>query len=116
MTKERAKGTEFIVVWEFRVRPGKGRYFEKIYGPDGVWGEFFRRGKGYIRTELIRDLKMPRRYLTVDVWTSREACLRFKRKNRIEYQAIDKRCGALTEDEVKIGEFHSAVGQKRLRP
>jgi len=116
MTKERAKGTEFIVVWEFRVRPGKGRYFEKIYGPDGVWGEFFRRGKGYIRTELIRDLKMPRRYLTVDVWTSREACLRFKRKNRIEYQAIDERGGALTEDEVKIGEFHSAVGQKRLRP
>jgi hypothetical protein len=116
MTKERAKGTEFIVVWEFRVRPGKGRYFEKIYGPDGVWGEFFRRGKGYIRTELIRDLKMPRRYWTVDVWTSREACLRFKRKNRIEYQAIDERCGALTEDEVKIGEFHSAVGQKRLRP
>jgi heme-degrading monooxygenase HmoA len=116
MTKESAKGTEFIVVWEFRVRPGKGRYFEKIYGPDGVWGEFFRRGKGYIRTELIRDLKMPRRYLTVDVWTSREACLRFKRKNRIEYQAIDERCGALTEDEVKIGEFHSAVGQKRLRP
>lgn len=116
MTKERAKGTEFIVVWEFRVRPGKGRYFEKIYGPDGVWGEFFRRGKGYIRTELIRDLKMPRRYLTVDVWTSREACLRFKRKNRIEYQAIDERCGALTEEEVKIGEFHSAVGQRRLRP
>jgi heme-degrading monooxygenase HmoA len=116
MTKERAKGTEFIVVWEFRVRSSKGPEFERIYGPDGVWVKFFRTGKGYLGTELIRDLKMPRRYLTVDVWTSREAYVRFKRKNRIEYQAIDERCGALTEDEVKIGDFHSAVGQKRLHP
>ena len=115
MTKERAKGTEFIVVWEFRIRSGKGRDFEKIYGPEGVWVKFFRTGKGYMRTELIRDLKMPRRYLTIDVWKSRGAYLRFKRKHRIPYQAIDERCGALTEEEVKIGEFHSAVGQKRLR-
>jgi len=109
MTKEEARGSEFVVVWEFRVRAGKGQEFEKIYGPDGVWAEFFRRGKGYIQTELIRDLKTPRRYLTIDVWTSREVYLRFKRKNRIEYQAIDERCGALREDEVKIGEFQGVA-------
>ena len=109
MTKERAKGTEFVMVWEFRVRSGKGREFERIYGPDGVWVRFFRRGQGYLRTELIRDLKTPRRYLTIDIWTSREAYSRFKKKNRVEYQAIDERCGALTEDEVKIGEFRSPM-------
>ena len=109
MTKEEARGTKFVVVWEFRVRAGKGREFEKIYGPDGVWAEFFRRGKGYIRTELMRDLKTPRRYLTIDVWTSREVYLRFKRKNRIEYQAIDESCGALTESEMKVGEFQGVA-------
>jgi heme-degrading monooxygenase HmoA len=109
------KKAEVVIVWEFRVRSGKGREFERIYGSDGVWAKFFRRGKGYIRTELVRDLKTPRRYLTLDFWKSREAYLRFKKENRVEYRAIDERCGSLTEDEVKIGEFHGAVGQ-RWRP
>jgi hypothetical protein len=58
---------------------------------------------------LIRDLKTPRRYLTIDVWTSREVYLRFKRKNRSEYRAIDERCGALTESEMKVGEFQGVA-------
>lgn len=106
MTIERKSSqAEFVIVWEFRVRSGKGREFERIYGPEGVWVEFFRQGKGYIRTELVRDLKAPRRYLTIDYWASRATYLRFKEENLAEYQAIDERCLSLTEGEVLIGEF-----------
>jgi heme-degrading monooxygenase HmoA len=97
--------TEFVIVWEFRVRRGKQREFERVYGAEGDWARFFRRGHGYIRTELIRDVETPRRYLTIDLWTSRPAYLRFKKKNRHEYLAIDEKCASLTRDEVKIGEF-----------
>ncbi len=104
----KTKKTEFVVVWEFRGRSGKRRDFERIYGPDGDWAKLFRSGKGYIRTELIRDIETPRRYLTLDFWTSRQAYARFKKENRTEYQAIDEKCASLTEGEALVGEFQGS--------
>ena len=66
MSQKRGKKSDFIIIWEFRVRTGKRRAFEKVYGPDGDWGQFFRTGKGYICTELLSDRGTPLRYLTLD--------------------------------------------------
>lgn len=107
MTRRRTP--EFVVVWEFQVKAGKGDEFERIYGPDGEWAEFFRRGEGYRRTELIRDLEVEWRYLTIDFWASRESYSRFGEENREEYRAIDKRCEALTERESLLGTFERFV-------
>jgi heme-degrading monooxygenase HmoA len=103
MAKKRT--TEFVIVWQFRVKPGKRREFERAYGPDGAWTKLFRSGKGYLRTELIRDLETARRYLTIDVWSSREVYLSFKRKNRAKYHVIDETCASLTEAEELVGTF-----------
>jgi ribosomal-protein-alanine N-acetyltransferase len=43
--------------------------------------------------------------VTLDHWNSRQAYLRFKKKNRHAYQAIDAKCEALTTREKLIGEF-----------
>jgi heme-degrading monooxygenase HmoA len=115
MNKKKPRGTEFVIVWEFRIKPRKRREFEKVYGLNGAWAEFFHSGKGYIRTELLRDLETPGRYLTIDLWTSRQAYLRFKKENRAEYQAIDQKCLSLTEDEVKIGEFYGVSRPRQRR-
>ena len=111
MSQKRGTRSGFIVVWEFRVRPGKRRAFEKAYGPDGDWAQLFRRGKGYIRTELLSDRRTPLRYLTLDFWESHTDYERFKKENHVEYQAIDKKCESLTEKEVEIGQF--TVGRGR---
>ncbi len=105
---KKSRKPEFIVVWEFRVKPGKRREFERVYGPDGDWVRFFRHGKDYIRTELIRDVKNPRRYLTLDFWATRRAYLQFKKENHARYQAIDEKCMSLTEDEALVGEGYNA--------
>jgi heme-degrading monooxygenase HmoA len=105
------KSSEFIIVWEFHARANEQHAFEKAYAPDGVWGTLFRRGEGYVRTELIRDREEPQRYLTIDVWQSRQAYEHFKKQHESEYQAIDKKCESLTQSEKLIGEFHS-VGQR----
>ncbi len=105
MSQKRGPKSEFVIVWEFRVRPGKRRAFEKAYGPDGDWTRFFRTGKGYIRTELLSDRGTPLRYLTLDFWASRTDYEHFKKDNRAEYQTIDKKCESLTEKEVEIGQF-----------
>jgi ribosomal-protein-alanine acetyltransferase len=96
-----------VIVWEFRVRSGKRRLFEKIYGPEGEWAKLFRRDEAYIRTELIRDAKTPARYLTLDFWSSRKAYQKFKIENRKEYATIDKKCESLTVSEKCLGEFDS---------
>jgi heme-degrading monooxygenase HmoA len=113
--KKKAGKAEFVVVWEFHVISSKRREFETVNGSDGVWAKLFRRGEGYIRTDLMRDSRTPGRYLTLDFWVSHEAHARFKKENRAEYRAIDKRCASLTESEVKVGEFQRNASQKRSR-
>ena len=112
MTAKREKASAFAVVWEFYAHANKQREFEKAYAPNGLWGRFFRRGEGYIRTELIRDREEPLRYLTMDVWQSRQAYERFKKENRAEYHAIDKKCESLTRTEKLIGKFQ-IIGQTK---
>jgi heme-degrading monooxygenase HmoA len=96
---------QFLVIWEFLVRPGKEQLFEHIYGPDGDWEQLFRKGHGYYGTKLTRDPDEPRRYLTLDFWESQEDYERFKSQHTDEYKTIDAKCEALTEKERELGKL-----------
>jgi quinol monooxygenase YgiN len=93
---------EFVVVWQFQVRPGMVERFERVYGVDGNWVEFFRQDEAYIGTKLIRDLKAERTYLTLDFWRSEEAYEAFRAQHAAEYKAIDAECESMTESEREI--------------
>jgi len=103
MNKEDA--WQFLVIWEFIVRPGKERLFEQVYGPDGDWATLFRQGYGYCGTKLMRDSNELRRYVTLDCWESQEDYERFKSQHADKYNAIDTKCEALTEKEKEVGNF-----------
>ena len=108
MTHE--KDWVYVTIWEFHPRPGQEKAFEQAYGPDGEWVQFFKKGEGYLRTELIRDLSNPRRFLTLDYWQSRAACDSFRAQNVSEYEAIDKRYEGLNEKELALGAFERVAG------
>ena len=95
----------YVVVWEFRVRAGMEKAFESVYGPTGDWAQLFSKGEGYVATELNRDLKDTRRYLTLDFWESEEAYGRFRASYGDQYKAIDAKCEELTESEAEVGAF-----------
>ena len=59
--------------------------FERAYGPEGEWAQFFRAGPGYVGTELLRDAELSGRYLVVDRWESRDAYNAFVESHRDEY-------------------------------
>jgi heme-degrading monooxygenase HmoA len=99
----------FIVVWEFRPRPGMEAAFERAYGPGGSWAQLFSKGKGFVATELNRDLKDSNRYLTLDFWESKEAYEAFRAKHAEDYAAIDRECEALTLEEKQIGAFERVL-------
>ena len=98
----------FVITWEFRVKAGQERRFEEAYGPEGIWAQLFRQGEGFVRTELNRDAKDTRRYLTLDFWESKVAYEEFRADRASDYAAIDAQCESLTEFEQEIGQFERA--------
>jgi heme-degrading monooxygenase HmoA len=98
----------YVVIWEFRVRPGMEKRFEEIYGPEGDWARLFRQDKEFMGTELIRNLKGRESYLTLDFWTSEKGYKSFRARHASEYEVMDASCEALTESEREVGSYARA--------
>jgi heme-degrading monooxygenase HmoA len=81
--------------------------FEAAYGADGEWAQFFRQGRGYVGTELLRDVEQPGRYLVVDRWDSREAYNAFVAEHREEYMRRVDETAYLYERELRFGTFEN---------
>ena len=95
----------YAYIWEYRVVANSVSEFEEVYRPEGTWSALFRRHSGYVGTELHRELQGPSRYVTIDYWESKEACDDFRRRFASEFEALDKQCEHLTDDETYRGEF-----------
>ena len=74
-----------MIALVFRYEVRDPEQFERVYGPEGEWAEFFRQGQGYIGTELLHDVEEPDRYLVIDRWESADAYNAFLAGNQDEY-------------------------------
>jgi heme-degrading monooxygenase HmoA len=92
----------FVVAWFYRTRPEQRAEFERAYGPDGVWAALFRRGEGYLGTELFRDGES---YLVLDRWASQDEHERFGRVFGGEYEALSAESEVLYHEETLLGAF-----------
>ena len=81
--------------------------FERVYGPDGEWAEFFRLGAGYVGTELLRDVAEPGRYLVIDRWASRESYQAFVEEHRDEYMRRVDETAFHHDRELRLGTFEN---------
>ncbi|MFT3894042.1 MAG: antibiotic biosynthesis monooxygenase family protein [Anaerolineales bacterium] len=93
------------VIWEYIVKKECVDEFEQIYASNGTWAELFKKGKGYIRTKLIRTPEDPNRFLTVDEWETLEDYKAFLSQWKEDYEMLDKQCVCLTEHESYLGTF-----------
>jgi len=96
--------TAYHLVWRFVTDPARQAEFEAAYADNGLWAGFFRRGEGYLGTELLRELGGSPAYVTIDRWISREAYEHFRRTYAAEYAMIDRRCAELTVEETFLGD------------
>jgi heme-degrading monooxygenase HmoA len=94
-----------VIALVFSYEVSEAAEFERVYGPDGDWAEFFRAGRGYVGTELLRDVEQPGRYLVVDRWESREAYNAFVEANRETYMRRVDDTAFLYEQELRLGTF-----------
>ncbi len=95
----------YLIMWEFQVREGMERRFEKVYGSQGDWALLFAQDESYIGTELIHHFNSARSYATLDFWTSKEAYDKFRKQRLDDYKALDEACEDLTDSEREIGTF-----------
>ena len=99
----------FVYIWQFDVEDARRGEFERHYGPSGSWATLFRRARGYLGTQLLRDQATPGRYLTVDRWQSAAAYRAFREEFAAEYAELDRECEKLTRDERAIGNYDEVI-------
>lgn len=99
----------YVIIWEFKAKEGCETEFEELYGPQGEWVQLFRRGEGYLGTELLRDTAQARRYLILDRWVSVEAYEVFRSLWKNEYKTLDARGETLTAREAWVGSMVALV-------
>ena len=97
----------YVIIWEYQIKPEKQSEFEKIYAPQGAWAELFKKGSGYLGTELLRAEEHPQHYITIDRWDSEAEYKKFLAHWQSEYKALDKQCEGLTERESLRGKWAS---------
>jgi heme-degrading monooxygenase HmoA len=93
------------LVFSYEVRDSA--QFEAAYGPGGEWAHFFGDARGYIGTELLRDVEAPGRYLVIDRWESAEAYNTFASTNRDEYVRRVDDTRFMYDQELRFGTFEN---------
>lgn len=94
----------YILLWQFRPKPGLEKEFESAYGHEGDWVQFFRQGDGYVGTKLLKETSSAF-YITIDEWSSKEAYETFRTKHEARYRELDRQFEALTASETHLGSF-----------
>lgn len=94
----------FLRIWRYRAAPGRAAEFATAYGPDGDWAALFRRGEGYLGTDLLHGEDIA---LTIDRWRTAADWDRFLALHRADYEALDRRLAPLCCEDVEIASFQS---------
>lgn len=97
--------SDIRILWEYEIHEKFRDHFVKAYEPQGVWAKLFSRYKGHVKTELIRDMDQPNRFITIDYWQSYSAFSIMKHTISDEYDELDRQCDAYTLSEKYIGCF-----------
>ena len=97
----------YVIIWKYQVKLERIDEFEHIYRPEGQWEELFKKGNGFIGTELFRDVERPQRYITIDRWESVKDYKDFQAQWKEEYKVLDAQCEDLTETESLLGKWET---------
>jgi hypothetical protein len=106
--------TVYFVPWRFWPVVGRENGLGRSYGHPGGWARPFRRGDGYLGTELLRCSGGSRECLTLDRWASCAAYEAFRARWNSGYRRLDHRLEGLNEEEARLGTFEALPWRDRL--
>jgi hypothetical protein len=103
----------FVALWEYEVKPGCEKRFEKAHGPGGDWARLFQSDSRYSEMRLVQDTFRRGVYLTMDFWESRAGYEEFMTTHGDEYKALDAAGEKLTNNERRIGWYEMVEGSSQ---
>ena len=103
------------IIWEYLVKEGYQGRFELAYGPGGAWSNLFGRCSGFRGITLLRDIRDPRRYLTIDLWDSESEREQALASNKEEYAEFDSSFAECINSATEVGSF-KVREQATVRP
>jgi heme-degrading monooxygenase HmoA len=95
----------YTIIWKYKILEEHEAAFVAAYGADGEWVRLFRKGEGYLGTELWRDHTHPHVYVTIDRWVSPAAYNAFADAHADEYERIDAKYAPMCVSETRLGDF-----------
>jgi len=57
------------ILWQFDVKKGREKEFERFYGADGDWTLANRHSRSYLGSSFLRDQTLASRYMLIEYWS-----------------------------------------------
>lgn len=93
------------VVWQFQVRAGKQKEFERFYGADGEWSSLARRSRSFLGSSFLRDRAGDTSYILVEYWSEMVVYEKYRRSFGSDIRSLEERREDLCEAIVPLGIF-----------
>jgi len=91
------------VVWQFDVKAGRDKEFEKLYGADGDWTALNRQTRSYLGSSFLRDQNQTSRYLLAEYWSEMVVYEQHRASRSTLIESIEARRAELVEAMEPIG-------------
>ena len=97
----------YVIVWQYKVKPENREKFENIYGPEGLWADFFRTSAYYKGTCLFNSEQFSDVYLLLDFWDTKEAYAHFTTAQADTYQRLSFQFQDVYQEEAKVDTYYA---------
>jgi hypothetical protein len=104
------------IVWQFDVRPGSEKEFERFYGADGAWTAVNRNSRSYLGTSFLRDQNLTSRYLVIEYWSEMVVYEQHKGYHSDDIASLHARRHALVSSAEPLGIFTALDVPDRAGP
>ena len=104
------------VVWQFQVKPGQEKAFEKFYGADGAWTNFGRRSRSYLGSSFLRDQAYSTQYLLIEYWSEMVIYEQHRQSLLTELRRLEEQRDTHCESILPLGIFTALDVPDRVGP
>ena len=104
------------VVWQFQVKAGKQREFEKFYGADGEWSQLARRTRSFLGSSFLRDQASDTSYLLIEYWSEMVVYEKHRQSFGTDIHTLEERREMLCEAILPMGVFSALDVPERMGP
>jgi quinol monooxygenase YgiN len=91
------------IMWQFDVKDGREKEFEKLYGVDGDWTALNRQTRSYLGTSFLRDLNQSSRYLVIEYWSEMIVYEQHRASRLAIIESIEKQRAELIDTAEPLG-------------